>query len=270
MAARNAPLPGRPGFTLIELLMVIAIVSLLISILLSAIAGARETGRTVVCLSNHRQIAHAQGAYLQQFDEWLPRETGQLRNPRAYSPWPIAFRPLLDSRVHWLDDGPATNMIDQYEEAPYYKCPAYPTPEWHQIHYANNGISFRENDDRSIRYSGYKPITRISVVPNPSEVIGLSAFEDLDGRFWRELYTPNASNYSIAILYDIREPRNFQDDHVQRRLAVDRHPTGSNTTYFDGHATTARWNEILDLNNWYDHDQRYNQGSTYWRSRNPS
>ncbi len=264
------PKASRRGFTLIELLMVIAIISLLISILLPALSRARESGRTVVCLSNHRQISHAQATYLEMFDEWLPRETGQMRNPQAFAPWPIAYRPLLDPAVHWIRDEAATNMRDHYEDAPYFKCPAYPTPEWHQIHYANNGISFREQDDRSIRYAGYKPIMKFTVIPNPSEVISLTAFADFENRWWEQLYRPGRSNYSIAILYDVREPSNFAADHAQRRLDTNRHPDGSNTMYMDGHATTNRWNEILDFRNWYDNDQRYNQGSAYWRARDPT
>lgn len=44
------------GFTLIELLVVIAVVAVLVALLLPALAGAREAGRSVVCLSNQRQI----------------------------------------------------------------------------------------------------------------------------------------------------------------------------------------------------------------------
>ncbi len=53
----------RRGFTLIELLVVISIIALLLSLLLPALGGARESGRGAVCLSNLRQLTLANSAY---------------------------------------------------------------------------------------------------------------------------------------------------------------------------------------------------------------
>jgi len=57
----------RRAFTLIELLVVILIIVLLISILLPALKHAREAGRTVVCMSNMKQIATAIHGYANDY-----------------------------------------------------------------------------------------------------------------------------------------------------------------------------------------------------------
>jgi prepilin-type N-terminal cleavage/methylation domain-containing protein len=55
---------GGRAFTLIELLVVISIIAVLISILLPALALAREAGKKTVCMSNMKQIGAAMRTYL--------------------------------------------------------------------------------------------------------------------------------------------------------------------------------------------------------------
>jgi len=64
----------RRGFTLIELLVVISIISLLMSILLPSLSGAREQAKQVKCLSNMRQIGVAMISYFGDERDWFPFE----------------------------------------------------------------------------------------------------------------------------------------------------------------------------------------------------
>jgi prepilin-type N-terminal cleavage/methylation domain-containing protein/prepilin-type processing-associated H-X9-DG protein len=69
--APRRPPPAR-GFTLTELLVVIAIVALLATLLLPALAAAKDSGRRAACVSNLRQLGIAIHAYAGDHDGRLP------------------------------------------------------------------------------------------------------------------------------------------------------------------------------------------------------
>jgi len=63
---------GKPGFTLIELLVVIAIIGVLASLLLPALAGAKEQAKLTKCISNQKQIGIAFKLYGDDNDSRFP------------------------------------------------------------------------------------------------------------------------------------------------------------------------------------------------------
>ena len=71
---------SKRGFTIVELLVVIAIIAILASLLLPALALARELAARSNCLSNLKQIHLTSSMYADDYDEYLPcdgdRETG--------------------------------------------------------------------------------------------------------------------------------------------------------------------------------------------------
>lgn len=52
------------GFTLIELMVVIAIISLLVSLLIPALGTAREVARRTQCLTNERQMSYNRNLWM--------------------------------------------------------------------------------------------------------------------------------------------------------------------------------------------------------------
>ncbi|MEO0513099.1 MAG: type II secretion system protein [Planctomycetota bacterium] len=68
-AIRRARGKDISAFTLVELLVVIAIVSLLIGLLLPVLGSARAAGRSVICLSNLRQLQVSHAAYQNDHDD---------------------------------------------------------------------------------------------------------------------------------------------------------------------------------------------------------
>src|SRR5205814_1997468 len=71
MDATHVRAPRR-AFTLVELLVVIGIISVLIALLMPALAGAREAANRVKCLANLRSMAQAAHLHAQEHKGHMP------------------------------------------------------------------------------------------------------------------------------------------------------------------------------------------------------
>src|SRR5687767_10943190 len=78
---------GKTGFTLIELLVVIAIIAILASMLLPALAKAKEAGKRITCVNDLRQLGLSMQLFEDDNEGFQPKRT--LGAPGG---WPTALR----------------------------------------------------------------------------------------------------------------------------------------------------------------------------------
>jgi prepilin-type N-terminal cleavage/methylation domain-containing protein len=87
------------GFTLVELLVVIAIIALLMSILMPALAKVRDQAKSVLCISNLKQMASAFAMYLEDNDCMFMRGFVLPKRPEEHKRyWMEALRPYYGNQ----------------------------------------------------------------------------------------------------------------------------------------------------------------------------
>jgi len=273
---------GRGGFTLVELLVVVAIISLLISILLPALNRAKEEARMVVCRTNLKSLGTAYAMYTADNNDWYPAAAGWGGDP------PIWDQRLYGDNSFWAANGVGEKYGPKYfDSLDLLKCPSDKLDRswwgsgYHPRSYAMNiNVSYRgpspcgiglSNCQGVVNYEGEVPYTEHGSVYKTSDV-EIPADTILLGEEWESWYygdRPVASVYGSYRghgIYDGMWSSSVPEDPPSRSPTFyHRDKAWCNFVFCDGHATPLRKDNpyLIDT----DGDGRNDPGELYYYKR---
>lgn len=202
---------------MVELLVVISIISVLAALLLPALQKALESGRTVACASNIKQVSLCLNYYTEDNDDWIP-----------------------DAWCWWREDAPSswygatlycdTGMGIYADTKLFQSCPSARLDK--SKYYGINEYIGTTGFGGSA-WPPKKPDKRINQVQNPTYTIAfIDGHPTKDSWVARPLLLPMVASFT-------------------RRYAWERHDGMPNMVHIDGHCS-RKVPEDLDIYLWTD------------------
>jgi prepilin-type N-terminal cleavage/methylation domain-containing protein/prepilin-type processing-associated H-X9-DG protein len=207
------------GFTLIELLVVIAIMAILASLLLPALARAKQKGVTIKCLSNEKQIALGYLLYASDHSDYLPLAAHE--GDAAPCQWFFEISPYIIKQT--------SSYTGLVAKANVVACPA-----------AKLENAFPSNTPASQAYGGYgqnyvylgylfeEDRIKTTKVTKPCETCMNG--DGLDPK-------PGLNWWNYGYLY----PPSLPPWGTTKVLPYVRHGKGGNYSWVDGHVSMSSW-----------------------------
>jgi len=218
------------GFTLIELLVVIAIIAILASLLLPALARAKDRARAVQCVSNVRQLGLAMLNFIgDNEDEMLPAAVWDA-SINANREWAFAYVPgTVDDALRNGLLGPYLGNVNQVVQCPSARYDAKVVNAMNLqgrplVSYGYNSFYLSRKVDPSVgHWRGYPH----SSVHHPTDTI---AFADSGG----------VNKGLLMPVTDITAPNWAHASGSPGPTVHDRHNRRANVVWLDGHVSSER------------------------------
>ncbi len=226
----------RRAFTLIELLVVVAIISLMISILLPALAKAKESARTVVCLSNMRQMSLGTLMYAEDNSGLVP-SVGMSHGGHE-----------VDEQGSWF------RLLEPYcKTDAIYRCPSDHSKWWDETlpgGVRQRKVSFATNYYVSGKYEDpegeYREFNRLSAIKMPARTIfAVELSEADDPALGADYWEFGAADHIHADEWLVNPDP--EKGEPPKQVALARHSGRSNYTFLDGRADTLAFHETFEI-----------------------
>jgi prepilin-type N-terminal cleavage/methylation domain-containing protein/prepilin-type processing-associated H-X9-DG protein len=238
------------GFTLIELLVVIAIIAILASMILPALARAKEASHRAKCISNLHQWSLAMNMYLDEAYQVFP--DAKLTNGTPNLPGDFN-----EDTPRWIDLQDAVQggygMTTWYDVLPSYigKQPLYQYTSNPTNFVANPGIFDCPTSDAQAPDPVTPPYTRIvfNYAMNykgntglvPTNVVFTSKYVLHPSAF---VFFGDVRTHSSEVPYYGTTPTALACSHVYTTRISSRHNAGLDLAFMDGHAQYFKYNYV--------------------------